>query len=292
MGFGAEGHHGNPRSVDHASNRFRGAFWEVLLGREGKAPAWMMYSGDWLADERVTAMSAEEEGLYIRLLNIMHRRGGRLPDDLDELASMLRGKTTRKRLEKAWKTLGPCFRRKSGKIYQKRLVTEMRRSRARSSQNREAAKSRWQKDNDAPALQTQSLACACASACSSGSTTLHVMHVDGCPEAPPSEMETRGASVASDMQGKYPKGGGARTPIPGAREPDFTDVSDGAARIELLEAIGVDKPGNALKAWPGIPLARLHSIVEEGKRRGLQDGDLRGWTVAGIKRGPKPAGGS
>lgn len=70
------------------------------------APAFQFYPKDFLTDGRQAAMSAEEAGIYIRLMCVNWVEGS-LPGELDKLARI--GGVSRKRMERAWVTLQACF---------------------------------------------------------------------------------------------------------------------------------------------------------------------------------------
>ena len=53
-----------------------------------KAPAFMFYAGDYLSSSRVTLMSLEEEGAYIRLLAHCWLHGS-IPSDPDLIARLI-----------------------------------------------------------------------------------------------------------------------------------------------------------------------------------------------------------
>src|SRR5690349_20581274 len=58
---------------------FRFRWGGALMAREGKAPAFQWYAGDWLADGDVRSMSLAERGAYCDLLSYAWREGS-IPD--------------------------------------------------------------------------------------------------------------------------------------------------------------------------------------------------------------------
>lgn len=55
---------------------------------KNKAPAFMFYPSDWLGSQRVSLMTLEEEGAYIRLLSYCWQHGS-IPRDPDKLARLI-----------------------------------------------------------------------------------------------------------------------------------------------------------------------------------------------------------
>ena len=53
-----------------------------------KAPAFQFYPGDWLGSQRVTLMSLEEEGAYIRLLSYCWQHGS-IPREPEKIARLI-----------------------------------------------------------------------------------------------------------------------------------------------------------------------------------------------------------
>ena len=108
-----------------------------------KAPAYQMYTNDWLASPSILAMNSTQEGGYIHLLNLLYSTEDlSLPDDQNKLAGM-------SRLNSDWKKLGPailgCFMPHilPGKITNRRAVRErLKHIQYRQTQTKNAAK-RW-----------------------------------------------------------------------------------------------------------------------------------------------------
>ena len=64
-----------------------------------KSPAYQMYAADWLASQRVSLMSLEEEGAYIRLLNYCWRDQS-IPNNTHEVMLLCGKNCTEKIAEK------------------------------------------------------------------------------------------------------------------------------------------------------------------------------------------------
>lgn len=71
-----------------------------------QSPAFQFYPKDFITDGRVATMSAEEVGIYIRLLCYCWTEGS-IPDDLELLARI--GGVTHRRMQGAWLALQFCF---------------------------------------------------------------------------------------------------------------------------------------------------------------------------------------
>ncbi|MEJ7737436.1 MAG: DUF1376 domain-containing protein [Chitinophagaceae bacterium] len=87
-----------------------------------KSPAFQFYPGDWLGSTKISLMTPEQEGAYIRLLCHMWGQDDcSLPKD-DTMLSKL------SRLEEKWnenkEIILKCFSEKNGKIFNKRLSDE------------------------------------------------------------------------------------------------------------------------------------------------------------------------
>lgn len=88
-----------------------------------KAPAFQLYTNDWLSSTKITLMKPEQEGAYIRLLcYAWNEPDCGLPDDDEQLAVL-------SRLGEGWLKGGSsvvrkCFFEKDGRLYNKRLLEE------------------------------------------------------------------------------------------------------------------------------------------------------------------------
>jgi uncharacterized protein YdaU (DUF1376 family) len=137
-----------------------------------KSPSFQWYPRDYLVDELTVVMSLEEEGAYRRLMDYCWLEGS-LPDDLGALAVMCKG-VTRKRMEKLWEKIKPCFRLKADRWRHPRLDRERRRQlankKARSSAGKKGAEAKHRKGKRGTAtvlpLANSSLAVAVASSTS------------------------------------------------------------------------------------------------------------------------------
>lgn len=85
------------------------------------SPAFSFYPKDWLSDANVTAMTFDEQGIYVRLL-CHYWLEGTLPASEEKLARLL-GMPV-KRFARAWVALQPCFRVEGDRLVQKRVETE------------------------------------------------------------------------------------------------------------------------------------------------------------------------
>jgi uncharacterized protein YdaU (DUF1376 family) len=103
-----------------------------------KAPAFMWYPKDYLTDEHTVVMTLEEEGAYRRLLDHCWLQGS-IPDDMQALARMCKNISPR-RMEKLWKSIEPCFRKRAGRWYHPRLDIERRGQEARREAKSRAGK--------------------------------------------------------------------------------------------------------------------------------------------------------
>jgi uncharacterized protein YdaU (DUF1376 family) len=86
-----------------------------------RPPAFQFYPRDFLADLRVQAMSWEARGVYWHLCCLYWVERG-LPDDADYLARALN--MPRRRWNKLWSEIAPCFTRRDKGLKHKRLDVE------------------------------------------------------------------------------------------------------------------------------------------------------------------------
>jgi uncharacterized protein YdaU (DUF1376 family) len=98
----------------------------------GKAPAYLWYPKDYLADANTVLMTLEQEGAYRRLLDYCWLEGS-IPDDIEELARLCKGVSADK-MSRIWKVVSPCFRKRGKKWVHPRLDAERKKQKA----NREA----------------------------------------------------------------------------------------------------------------------------------------------------------
>jgi len=109
-----------------------------------KRPSFQFYPSDWLSDPNTSAMSAEEEGAYIRLLCYMwNTEDCSLKDDEEYLSRL-------GRVDKVVITsLYPCFKVVRGKLRHKRLDYEREKQdnyRVKCSEaGKKGMKKRWEK---------------------------------------------------------------------------------------------------------------------------------------------------
>lgn len=103
----------------------------------GKPDLWMpLYVADYLADTQ--HLTTAHHGAYLLLLMASWMRGGRLPDDDEQLASVCR--LDRKSWAKARPVLGEFFSQQDGYWVQKRLAEEYEHAKQISEKNRENGK--------------------------------------------------------------------------------------------------------------------------------------------------------
>jgi len=98
----------------------------------GKAPAYLWYPKDYLADANTVLMSLEEEGAYRRLLDYCWLEGS-IPGDMKAMGRLCKGLSPDEMLE-VWKAIKPCFRKRGKKWVHPRLDAEREKQKA----NREA----------------------------------------------------------------------------------------------------------------------------------------------------------
>lgn len=99
------------------------------------------YTADYLADT-IHLDSPDLHGAYLLILFAMSRQDDcMLPDDPKRLATICR--TTKTKFAKIWNEIEPFFEKKDGKIFQKRLLSEVNQAKETSKKNSENAKKRW-----------------------------------------------------------------------------------------------------------------------------------------------------
>lgn len=85
------------------------------------SPAFQFYARDYLADLHVQAMTFEERGMYWHLCCLYWLEDG-LPDEPGYLAKVL--KLSRRKFDRVWKYISPCFEIYDGRLHHKRLEEE------------------------------------------------------------------------------------------------------------------------------------------------------------------------
>lgn len=83
------------------------------------SPAFQFYPREFEGDVNVQAMTLEERGAYGKLINICWFEL-RIPKDIDRLARILN--ITRRRMEKIWPALEPCFKQDRRKGWEDYLI--------------------------------------------------------------------------------------------------------------------------------------------------------------------------
>lgn len=111
------------------------------MAREGKAPAFQFYAGDWLADERVRLMTLAERGAYIDLLAFAWREGS-IPDDAAKCARLLL--CSPKEMAATWEAVRPMFvAGEPGRLVSERMEQERRQLQEYAAAQAAKANKRW-----------------------------------------------------------------------------------------------------------------------------------------------------
>lgn len=115
-----------------------------------KAPAFQFYPKDFLSDEKQAAMSAQECGVYIRLMCRCWLEGS-IPDDVTQVARL--GGVTTAQLRKFWPAIRRCFaahETDAGRLVHGRLERERSKQdsfrRRQSDKGSKGAEKRWPRD--------------------------------------------------------------------------------------------------------------------------------------------------
>lgn len=115
-----------------------------------KSPAFQFYAAEWLADEKVSLMTLEEEGAYIRLVAYCWREGS-IPADLEMLSRLCKGASSN-----SVRVVTSCFKQHPTdplRLVHKRLESEAAKQkewRAKSADGgRRSAEKRWGARSDA-----------------------------------------------------------------------------------------------------------------------------------------------
>tara|TARA_R110000824_G_scaffold157971_2_gene331506 strand:- start:762 stop:1466 length:705 start_codon:yes stop_codon:yes gene_type:complete len=120
---------------------------------KNKAPAYLWYPKDYLADANTVLMSLEEEGCYRRLLDYCWLEGS-VPNDMVQLGRMCKGLDSEK-MSVIWKSLEPCFRLKNGRWHHPRLDKERKKQEAnrlaKSRAGKKGADARYNKGKNGSA---------------------------------------------------------------------------------------------------------------------------------------------
>ena len=122
--------------------------------KNGKAPAFMFYAGDFLSDLNVQIMTMAQRGIYVTLL-AMEWIEGSLPSDTRTL-KVLCGQHPD--FENDWSAIKHCFYEENGRLYNRRLEVERAEQKKRAEKNSKNGKlgamKRWNKKDDSEAIAT------------------------------------------------------------------------------------------------------------------------------------------
>ena len=122
--------------------------------KNGKAPAFMFYAGDFLSDLNVQIMTMAQRGIYVTLL-AMEWIEGSLPSDVRTL-KVLCGQHPN--FEDDWASIKHCFYEEDGRLYNRRLELERGEQKKRAEKNSKNGKigamKRWNKKEDSGAIAT------------------------------------------------------------------------------------------------------------------------------------------
>ncbi|MEK9896932.1 MAG: DUF1376 domain-containing protein, partial [Burkholderiaceae bacterium] len=103
-------------------------------GKSSKSPAFQFYPSDFLSDHNQIVMTAEEAGIYIRLM--AHSWKHPLTNDMGKLAKL--AGVTPEAMSTAWLVVSTCFeQRSSGDWIHPRLERERRKQRLHSRKQTE-----------------------------------------------------------------------------------------------------------------------------------------------------------
>ena len=122
--------------------------------KNGKAPAFMFYAGDFLSDLNVQIMTMAQRGIYVTLL-AMEWIEGSLPSDVRTL-KVLCGQHPN--FEDDWASIKHCFYEEDSRLYNRRLELERGEQKKRAEKNSKNGKigamKRWNKKEDSEAIAT------------------------------------------------------------------------------------------------------------------------------------------
>lgn len=120
-----------------------------------KSPAFQFYAAEWLADEKVSLMTLEEEGAYIRLVAYCWREGS-IPADAEMLSRLCKGASTT-----SIRVVTSCFKQCPTdplRLVHKRLESEAAKQREwrdkSSNGGRRSAEKRWGTRSDVNSADT------------------------------------------------------------------------------------------------------------------------------------------
>ena len=119
-----------------------------------KAPAYLWYPKDYLADANTVLMTLQEEGAYRRLLDYCWLEGS-IPGDMRAMGRLCKGLTADE-MSEVWKAIEPCFRKRGNRWVHPRLEIEKKKQRANREAKSKAGKlgseARWGKEKNGTAI--------------------------------------------------------------------------------------------------------------------------------------------
>ena len=121
-----------------------------------KSPAFQFYPKQFLGDDNVILMDAEEVGMYWLLCCVAWQQTPpcSLPDDDEKLAKWAR--VSHDTFVQKSVTLKACFKKKRGRLVQEGLLREWNKQKERAGKASNAAKIRWDNERNADAMRTHS----------------------------------------------------------------------------------------------------------------------------------------
>lgn len=120
-----------------------------------KSPAFQFYPKQFLGDDNVILMDAEEVGMYWLLCCVAWQQTPpcTLPDDDEKLAKWAR--VSHDTFVQKSVNLKLCFKRKRGRLVQEGLLREWKKQQERRAKAAGSAKVRWDNERNAKAMRTQ-----------------------------------------------------------------------------------------------------------------------------------------
>lgn len=111
------------------------------MRKKDKSPAFQFYPGDWLRSLRITMMTHEEQGIYIRLLCHCWLNGS-IPEDTKQLKALIGGRCKIKSIEKV-KEMFKKSESIGNTMLHNRLDEERKKQSEYSEKQRNRIKKRW-----------------------------------------------------------------------------------------------------------------------------------------------------
>lgn len=114
------------------------------MRKKDKSPAFQFYPGDWLRSLRVTMMTHEEQGIYIRLLCHCWLNGS-IPEDTKQLRALVGGRCKTKSIEKV-KEMFQKSESTGNTMHHNRLIEEKIKQEQYNEKQRDRINKRWGKE--------------------------------------------------------------------------------------------------------------------------------------------------